>query len=30
MEINTRRVKDVVVVDLIGRLDSQTCSPTST
>ena len=27
MEINTRRVKDVVVADLIGRLDSQTCGP---
>ena len=30
MEINTRRVKDVVVADLVGRLDSQTCGPTST
>jgi anti-anti-sigma factor len=30
MEINTRRVKDVVVADLIGRLDSQTCGPAST
>ena len=30
MEINTRRTKDVVVADLIGRLDSQTCGPAST
>ena len=30
MEINTRRVKDVVVADLIGRLDSRTCGPAST
>jgi len=27
MEINTRRVKDVVFADLVGRLDSQTCGP---
>ena len=30
MEINTRQVKDVVVADLIGRLDSRTCGPAST
>lgn len=30
MEVNTRRVKDVVVADLIGRLDSRTCGPAST
>lgn len=30
MEIHTRRVKDVVIADLIGRLESQTCGPAST
>jgi anti-anti-sigma factor len=30
MEIQTRRVRDVVVVDMIGRLDSRTAGPAST
>ena len=30
MEIQTRDVRDVVVVDMIGRLDSRTSGPTST
>jgi anti-anti-sigma factor len=30
MEIHTRRVKDVVVADLVGRLDSRTVGPAST
>src|SRR5215471_14471912 len=30
MEIHTRRVKDVVVADLIGRLESRTAGPAST
>lgn len=30
MEIHTRRVKDVLVADLAGRLDSRTCGPAST
>jgi len=30
MEIHTRRVKDVVVADLIGRLESRTSGPAST
>ena len=30
MEIKTRRMGDVVVVDMIGRLDSRTAGPAST
>jgi len=30
VEIQTRRVRDVVVVDMIGRLDSRTSGPAST
>jgi anti-sigma B factor antagonist len=30
MEIQTRHVRDVVVVDMIGRLDSRTSGPAST
>src|SRR5215468_10852098 len=30
MEMNMRRVKDVLVVDMIGRLESRTAGPVST
>ena len=30
MEIQTRRVRDVLVVDMVGRLDSRTSGPAST
>ena len=30
MEIRTRRVNDVLVVDMVGRLDSRTSGPAST
>ena len=30
MEIRTRRVGDVMVVDMVGRLDSRTAGPAST
>ena len=30
MEIKTRRVGDVMVVDMVGRLDSRTAGPAST
>jgi len=30
VEIQTRRVRDVVAVDMVGGLDSRTCGPAST